>query len=920
MSEASGEKPSLLPPPPGDEAPDPPYSGTSEGQRVAEAGDIQLGPEEAGPWYEWGPYVSERAWGTVREDYSDNGDAWSYFPYNQSMSRAYRWSEDGLAGISTIWQDLCFGIAVWNGKDPHIKERLFGLSGPEGNHGEDVKEYYWYRDATPSHSWLSWRYHYPQQSFPYDDLVATNASRTRAEREYELIDTGIFDEDRYWTIDVDYAKNDPTDIYIRIRATNNGPDPARLDVLGQLWFRDTWSWGRRHRRPEARLVRRPNGSSTIVADHWRAGTYHLDAAQGPDGQYPQALFCDNTSNTEKLWGYTADHGGHYFKDGINDHLVAGSPTVNPEQLGTKAAHWYRFEAGPGETAEVRLRLWSPSAGDTADPGWAGADHEAIMAVRESEADEFYCAITPDGRTPDEALVLRQAFAGMIWSKQFYRYDVKLWLDGDPLEPAPPPGHKHVRNTSWRHVDAYDVLSMPDSWEYPWFAAWDLAFHTVVFAHIDPEFAKYQLSVMLREWYMHPNGAIPAYEWSFDDRNPPVHAWAALRVYEIDGSRDNVFLATVFQKLLINFTWWVNRVDPRGNNVFQGGFLGLDNIGPIDRTHVPPDSHLNQADGTAWMAFYCLMMLRMALRLSKHDDAYRPMILKFLEHFAGICDGITEAGLWDPEDGFFYDQLVTDSGQSRPLRVKSIVGLIPVLAATYIDSGNDSYLKHARRLERRFSQFVRRRGLDTPDPNRAGFVYRTDEASGSKLLLTVVDPDRLRLVLVEMLSEDSFLSPFGIRSLSKIHHEHPFSIEVDGETFMVDYEPAESRTEMYGGNSNWRGPVWFPINHLIIEALERYHLYLGADFTVECPTGSGRMMNLQEVAHELRRRLISLFLPDQEGHRPALGDSPIFRGDPRWNSDVLFHEYFNGETGEGIGASHQTGWTGLVADLIIGRRG
>ncbi len=893
---------------------------TAEGARVAESGGMMYGPEEAGPWYEWGPYLSERAWGTVREDYSDTGDAWAFFPYEHGVSRAYRWSDDGLAGVSDIWQDICLSIALWNGRDSHLKERLFGLNGNQGNHAEDVKEYYWYRDATPSHSWLRWRYHYPQAAFPYDDLIAQNAERDRSQPEYELIDTGVFDDDRYWKVDVDYAKSDPTDMYMRIRVTNNGADSDTIHVLPHMWFRDTWSWGRRHRRPEARYALRPNGVSTIAAEHWRAGIYHLDAAPGPDGAQPTALFCENETNGPAIWGPDSPATTAYPKDGINDHVLMGSPTVNPAQRGTKSAWWYVCDVEPGETIELRLRLWSPSDGDHPDSTWSEESFDRVMSVREQEADEFYAALAPAERTPAEVAVMRQAFAGMIWTKQFYRYDVKMWLDGDPDEPQPPPGHRFIRNTSWRHFEAYDILSMPDAWEYPWFAAWDLAFHTVVFAHIDPEYAKYQLGVMLREWYMHPNGAIPAYEWSFDDRNPPVHAWAALRVFEIDGQRDHEFLKSVFHKLLINFTWWVNRVDAQGNNVFEGGFLGLDNIGPIDRTNVPAGCHIEQADGTAWMAFYCLGMLRIAMRLAQQDGSYRPMMLKFLEHFAAITDGMSESGMWNPDDGFFYDQLVRPDGERVPLRVKSVVGVIPVLAAAFLESTTDDYLANADRIERRFSQFLRRRGLDTSELDRAGFVYRTDSASGSKLMLTVVDPQRLRRVLTEVLSEDSMLSPYGIRSLSQRHRAEPFSVEVDGQDFVVNYEPAESSTAMYGGNSNWRGPVWFPINHLVIEALERYYMYLGDDFTVECPTGSGVMMNLNEVANELRQRLIALFIPGPSGRIPCHGTTPLFADDPRWNELSLFHEYFNGDDGAGLGASHQTGWTGLVADLIIGRMG
>ncbi len=898
-----------------------PAAKTAEGRRLADAGNIRFGPEEAGPWFQWGPYLAERAWGTVREDYSPDGSAWTYFPYDHAVSRTYRWSEDGLAGICDLWQDMCFAIGLWNGRDPHLKERLFGLSGPEGNHGEDVKEYYWYRDALPSHAWLRWRYHYPQAEFPYEELRTVNAQRDRSEPEYELMDTGVFEDDKYWTVDVDYAKDTPDDIYIRITVTNNGPDTETLHVLPTIWFRNTWDFGRRHRRPDLRRVHRDQDYETILAEHWRAGTYHLDGANTTDGTQAQTLFCENESNNKLIYGEDEPNLTDYPKDGINDHVVAGKDTVNPEHNGTKAALWYELELAPGESQELRLRLWSPMEGAQTDAAWAGSRFDDLMALRESEADDFYEAIAPAERTDAEKSVMRQAFAGMIWGKQFYRYDVKAWLDGDENDGSIPEGHRHVRNTSWRHLDAYDVLSMPDAWEYPWFAAWDSAFHTVVYAHVDPDFAKYQLGLFLREWYMHPNGAIPAYEWSFDDRNPPVHAWAALRVFEIDGSRDFEFLGSVFQKLLLNFTWWVNRVDSEGNNVFEGGFLGLDNIGPIDRTNVPAGCRIEQADGTSWMAFYCLTMLRMAMRLSQYDPAYRPMMLKFLEHFAGITDGMNNADMWDAVDGFFYDQLVKPDGTQVPLRVKSVVGVIPVFAAAYVQThGNSDYDQNSARIERRVSQFLRRRGLNADETDRAGFIYRRDVKDGTLMLLTVVDPDRLRRVLTEVLDENSFLSPYGIRSLSRRHLEEPFSVEVDGQEFRIDYEPAESSTKMYGGNSNWRGPVWFPINHLVIEALERYHLYLGEDFVVECPTGSGTLMNLQQVADELRRRLTNLFLPDENGQIPSYGDVDKFTGDPRWNSLVNFFEYFNGDNGAGLGASHQTGWTGLIADLIIGRKG
>ena len=887
-----------------------PQQPEGESARMAECGDYRFGPEEAGPWYHWGPYLAERAWGTVREDYSADGDAWRYLPYDQSRSRAYRWNQDGLLGISDIYQDMCFSLALWNGRDSHLKERFFGLDGWQGNHGEDVKEYWWYDDATPSHAWMKAHYHYPQGAFPYDDLVATNAARTRLDPEYELIDTGIFDEDRYWVVDVTYAKNDPSDMFIRLRVTNVGPERDTIHVLPTMLFRDTWSWS--DGRPIPQFA---HDAGTIVADHWRLGTYHLDAETASDGARPKPVFCDNRTNTERVFG--APLSEPYPKDGINDHVVHGAETVNPLEQGTKCAYWYTVAVDPGETVEMRLRLWSPSEGDHPDPGWSEQRFDDLMALRQREADVFYGALAPADASDDARDVMRRAFAGMIWCKQFYRYDVTRWLTGDPGEPPPPAGHSEVRNTRWRNADAYDVISMPDSWEYPWFAAWDLAFHTVVFSHIDPEYSKYQLLLLLREWYMHPSGALPAYEWNFDDLNPPVHAWAAIRVFEIDGARDFDFLARVFQKLLINFTWWVNMVDKEGNNVFEGGFLGLDNIGPIDRSHLPDGYTIEQADGTAWMALYALMMLRMAIRLAPQDDAYSPMALKFLEHFATITDGISEVGLFDAEDGFFYDQLVRPDGSRSPIKVRSLVGVIPVLAGAYLDYG--TAVSTSDRYRRKFADFLRRRGVAADGGHTTGFLDIKQTPEGAKALLSVVDPDRLRRVLMELLSEDSMLSPHGLRSVSKRLDGAPYTIDVAGQGYSIDYEPAESTTPIYGGNSNWRGPVWFPINHLVIEALERYYMYLGDEFTVECPTGSGIMMNLHEVSAELRRRLVSVFLDDADGHRPVFTGSERFQSDPRWH-DPLFYEYFHGDTGAGLGASHQTGWTGLVADLIIGRRG
>ncbi len=879
----------------------------AERARLESVGHPEASLDEVGPWWTWGPYLSERAWGTVREDYSASGDAWDYFPHDHARSRAYRWNEDGLAGLSTLRQDICFALAFWNGRDPILKERIFGLAGPEGNHGEDAKEYWWYLDATPSHSYLRWRYHYPQAEFPYADLVAENARRGRSQPEYELLDTGIFDEDRYWRIEATYAKADPTDLYLQVRVTNEGPETASLHVLPHLWFRDTWSWGVQHAPPEIRL---DPATGDLIAEHPRAGVYRLAAAAGPDGEEPTPLFCDNATNTRLLYG--DDEGPSYPKDSINDHVVDGADTVNPDQTGTKAAWWYVLEVPPGQTQEIRLRLWSPTDGDPWVPGWAGDRFEEVLDERAAEADAFYAELVPAHTSPDEAIVVRQAMAGLIWGKQFYRYDLPLWLDGDEGAPPPPEQRKDGRNAGWRHFDAYDILSMPDPWEYPWFAAWDLAFQAVALAHIAPSFAKYQLVLMCREWFMHPNGALPAYEWAFEDVNPPVHAWAALEVFLIDGGKDRDFLERVFQKLLMNFTWWVNRVDPEGNNVFQGGFLGLDNIGAVDRSHLPPGVRLDQTDGTAWMAFYALTMLRIALYLNEEDDVYEDLVTKFFEHFVMITEGINDNGLWDAADGFFYDHLVEADGSRTPLRVKSLVGVIPVLAAVQVPT---QATLPGTRLRKRFADFLSRRGISEDGLDACGFIQRIP--GRESVLLSTVDPERLRRVLVEMLDEDGMLSPYGIRSLSRSHLEQPFSVEVGGETFTVGYEPAESQTPMYGGNSNWRGPVWFPVNHLVVEALERYYAYLGDSFTVECPTGSGQQMNLGEVADELRRRLISLFVPGEQGI-PAYANVDRFRTDPRWSEGLSFFEYFDGDHGFGLGASHQTGWTALVADLILRR--
>lgn len=868
---------------------------------MATVGHPEWGLSEAGPWYTWGPYLAERAWGTVREDYSADGNAWDFFPHDHAPSRAYRWNEEGLGGICDLHQRLCLALAFWNGRDRILKERIFGLTNPQGNHGEDAKEYWWYVDATPSHSWLRWRYHYPQGAFPYDDLVAENARRTRDDPEYELLDTGIFDEDRYWAIEATYAKATPTDVLLRVTVENAGPEADTIHVLPTLWFRNTWSWGEDGERPEIRLV-----GGELVATHAKLGTYRLEAAAA-GGVEPVPLACENETNEPRLFGGAPTT--PYPKDGIADHVMHGAATVNPAGAGTKAAWWYALEVPAGETVELRLRLRSGE--DAPDRKWAGKSFDAAFDAREREADQFYAELTPPSATPEEAHVLRQALAGMIWSKQFYSYDVRRWLDGDPGEPAPPAARLTGRNAGWRHVDAEDILSMPDTWEYPWFAAWDLAFHTVVLAHVDPAFAKYQLILLCREWFMHPNGALPAYEWSFDDVNPPVHALAALHVFEIDGGTDFTFLERVFQKLLVNFTWWVNRLDPEGNNVFEGGFLGLDNISAIDRSHLPPGWRLDQTDGTAWMALYSLTMLRIALVLTTHDEAYDDVAAKFLEHFAAICQAVGASGLWDEEDGFFYDQLRGPDGSQAPIRVHSLVGLMPVLATAVAPA---RAALQQQRFRKRFASYMERRGLGSDRLSGLGFVVTREQ--DDLRLLAMVHPDRLRRILSQVLGEERMLGPTGVRSISKVHRDEPFSVTSGGEVFTVDYEPGESRSYLYGGNSNWRGPVWFPINWLLVMALQRYHEFLGDAFTVEYPAGSGQERNLGEVAGDLSRRLVSTFLRGPDGRRPVFGADERFRTDPRWSRNVLFFEYFDGDTGKGLGASHQTGWTGLVADLIL----
>jgi hypothetical protein len=857
------------------------------------------------PWYRWGPYLADRQWGTVREDYSAGGTAWDYLPHDHARSRAYRWGEDGLLGISDNQARLCFAIALWNGRDPILKERLFGLTGPEGNHGEDVKEAYFYLDATPTASYLRGLYKYPTAEFPYGRLVEENGRRGKADPEFELADAGVFDGDRYLDVEVEYAKADPTDIAIRVTVTNRGPEPAEVDLLPTLWFRNTWSWGRDARRPAITEV-----GGALRADHHALHTYWLTSAEPAP-----ILITENESNAERLWGTTSRT--RAVKDAFHDTVIGGdrSRLTPPGEAGTKAAFHHEWTLAPGEARSLVLRL---AGGEMATPA-AGAATLEILEQRRREADAFYATVAPGGLTDDERLVQRQAFAGLIWSKQAYLYDVGQWLDGDPAGPRPPGGRADGRNAEWRELNTADVISMPDAWEYPWFAAWDLAFHCVPFALIDPDFAKSQLLLLTREWYMHPSGQLPAYEWAFSDVNPPVHAWATWRVYKIErarngGTGDRAFLERVFHKLLLNFTWWVNRKDREGHNVFQGGFLGLDNIGVFDRSApLPEGGHLGQADGTAWMGFYALQMMQIALELARENDVYEDLATKFFEHFLYIAAALDDMGgagipLWDDEDGFFYDVLHLPDDRKIKLRVRSLVGLMPLLAVETIEP---EVLERNPMFASRLRWFLRNR------PELAGLVSRWEEpGTGERRLLALVRGHRMKLLLRRMLDPEEFLSPHGIRALSRSHRDMPYMLDIAGMHHEVRYEPAESRSGLFGGNSNWRGPVWFPINFLLIEALQKFHHYYGDDFKVESPAGSGEKHTLDEVAQDLARRLAMIFVRDEDGRRAVFGpgDDPRQR-DPNWRDLVLFHEYFDGDTGAGVGASHQTGWTALVAKLL-----
>jgi Mannosylglycerate hydrolase MGH1-like glycoside hydrolase domain len=851
-------------------------------------------------WKKWGPYLSERQWGTVREDYSTDGNAWSYFSHDQSRSRAYRWGEDGLAGISDDQQQLCFALALWNGRDPILKERLFGLTNSEGNHGEDVKEYYFYVDSTPTHSYMKYLYKYPQREYPYSNLVETNRRRSREEMEYELLDTGIFDDDRYFDVFVEYAKGDPEDILVKISVHNRGPEAAQIHVLPTLWYRNTWSW----EEPEAKPSLRKADGNSIEAGHPKLGAYRLYC----DGA-PELLFTENESNHRRLWGQP--NLSPYVKDAFHEYVIKGKrDAVSPSKTGTKAAAHYVLDVPAGESRVVRLRLRAnPSGGD------AFADFEPAFTARLADANEFYERITPKNLSEDEKRVHRQALAGMLWSKQYYYFDLDRWLNEHDAHPLVGTGKGTARNAEWFHMLNRDVISMPDKWEYPWYAAWDLAFHTIALSLVDFDFAKEQLLLMLRNLYAHPNGQIPAYEWNFSDVNPPVHAWATLFLYRIEselGRSDLRFLERSFQGLMLNFNWWVNRKDPEGRNVFAGGFLGLDNIGVFDRSSpLPTGGHLDQADGTAWMAFYCLCMLEIALVLADYDSVYEDIAFRFLEHWAWITYAMDRIGanhdeMWDEQDGFFYDLLHFPNGDAMRLKIRSMVGLLPLCAANVFDEG--AMAKHPRMLElidlfrKRHPEVVKK--ISVSDDSFIGF--------GGRRLASVCNKEKLTRILSYMLDENEFLSPYGIRSLSKHHLKQPFDLHLAGQEYVVQYLPAESNTGMFGGNSNWRGPIWMPVNALIIRGLLQMHPFYGEDFKVECPTGSGNYMTLFEVAKEIGRRLSNIFLRDGEGKRPVYGATKKFQEDPHWRDYILFYEYFHGDNGAGLGASHQTGWTGLIA--------
>jgi len=877
----------------------------AEQKRLAEAREGKV------LWKKWGPYLSERQWGTVREDYSEGGDAWNFFTHDHARSRAYRWGEDGIAGISDDRQRLCFALALWNGKDPILKERLFGLTNSEGNHGEDVKEYYFYLDSTPTHSYMKYLYKYPQAAYPYADLIETSRRRTRDEMEYELLDTGVFNDNRYFDVFVEYAKDGPEDILVKITAFNRAPEAAELHLLPTLWFRNDWAdWiteaNRAAGKPDLSQIKAAAGTSAVKSQHSLLGEFIFSC----EGEVP-LLFTENSTNNERLFPGQPSV-TPYAKDGINNFVVLGrQEAVNPKKTGTKAAAHYRRTIGSGQSATVRLRLTAKGA---AAP--FGPEFDAIFAARLKEADEFYRSVTPPSVSPDAANVMRQAIAGMLWSKQFFFFDGDSWLEEHNSHPLHT-GYRNARNSEWFHMVNEDVISMPDKWEYPWYAAWDLAFHTLPLSIVDPDFAKEQMNLMLRGVYLHPSGQMPAYEWNFSDVNPPVHAFATLFLHRTEqalrGETDVDFLKSAFNKLLLNFTWWVNRKDRFGKNVFEGGFLGLDNIGVFDRSApLPTGGHLEQADGTAWMALFSQNMLELAFEIALHDPTYEDMVVKFAEHFYYIAAGMNrpgQDGMWDDEDGFYYDILRLPDGSATRLKVRSMVGLLPLCAATVIEKSMRERIPGAmtKLLER-----VRRMPelLKTIHPTGPGHLGVAERG-----VLALVNPERLRRILTKMLDENEFLGPYGLRSLSRFHEQHPYVFHVNGQEYRVGYLPAESNTGMFGGNSNWRGPVWMPVNALIIRALLNFYLYYGDNFKIECPTGSGKMMNLFEVSKEISDRLANIFLRDKQGKRPVYGGTEKFQSDPYWRDHILFYEYFHGDNGAGLGASHQTGWTGLVAKTI-----
>jgi Glycosyl hydrolase family 63 C-terminal domain len=880
---------------------------TREGARLL------MNRQHEGHWNRWGPFLSERAWGTVREDYSANGDAWNYFPHDHARSRAYRWNEDGLAGICDRHQYFCFALALWNGRDPILKERLFGLTGSEGNHGEDVKEYYYYLDNTPSHSYMKYLYKYPQAEYPYRQLLGENRRRTKLEAEYELVDTGIFDQGRYFDVVVEYAKLDAEDLLVRISVTNRGPEAAPIHVLPTLWFRNTWSWGRDDRRPSITLgtsrSQQAGRVSTFLAKDRELGQCIL-YCQSAD----ELLFTENETNSQRLYGMRSPT--PYVKDAFHEYVVNGRrEAVNPAAIGTKAAACYKRTVSARETITFDLRLAAMLDEHPLEAPFA--DFDLLLIQRKEEADEFYNVVLPPQLSADAKLVARQAFAGMLWSKQYYHYVVTDWLEGDPSQPAPPPQRWGGRNHEWTHFFTRDVISMPDKWEFPWFASWDLAFHCRTLAHVDPEFAKEQILLMPREWYMHPNGQIPAYEWDFSDVNPPILSLAALAVFETErqktGVADYAFLERVFQKMLLNFTWWVNRKDALGKNIFQGGFLGMDNIGVFDRDNLPPGYLLGQADGTSWMAAFAKSMLSAALLLAERDPVYEDVASKFWEHFIYIANAMNslhdpQKSLWDEKDGFFYDHLFSPDLGRFPVRARTMVGFVPMFGVSAVPA--DSFDRYPA-FRRRRQWFIEHRPdlVDSVGP-------MVTPGANNNLIVGFVRTDQLRRMLAYMLDEDEFLSPFGVRAVSRYHRDHPLILDLGGQEYRLDYEPGESMTNLFGGNSNWRGPIWMPVNFLILQALDQYHQYYGDTFKVECPTRSGNMKTLDQVAAELGRRLTCIFLLDKDSRRAVFGSNQMFNTDPNWRDLIPFHEYFHGDTGRGCGASHQTGWTGLIAQILI----